>query len=158
MEDKDEYYEIDIESFKDKQLFKAVILMTIFGVLGGILLFQDEFIFKLLGILCIILDVFIEVYFLKKLDVKKELKEAKEQLYNLIKKAETAKKDLEKLDEKIFGFLGSGFNVATFTEKLEKTVGCVGFGSTSIMDKINSLTNKTNKHDEEIEKLKSRKF
>jgi len=64
----------------DFEHFKAVLLMALFGIIGGVLISTYNYYMITLGILFIILDVFVESYFLKKFDTRGSLLKTKKEL------------------------------------------------------------------------------
>ncbi len=103
---------------------KAIFWITIYGVSAGIFLISKNPILIVVGILCLLLDVFYEYYFLREMDTRDDVQRAKKQLKSMLNEAkslqsqisgmvfdlDSTKKEIQEMSNKIFDvFSSNGF-------------------------------------------------
>lgn len=104
----------------DWEHINAIFWMSIFGIAAGVFITRDSVYFVVLGFLFILFDVYLEYYFLKKMDTRKEVKKTKEELQKYVEEARKLKIELEKSVVEITEIKKNVFDV--FSKKGFKTV------------------------------------
>lgn len=104
----------------DWEHFIAIFWMSVFGIIGGVLISLGNIYFIGLGIVFILLDVYLEYYFLKKMDTRDEVNKTKQELRKYVEDAKKLSIELKKSAEEIEEMKNKIFNV--FSKKGFKTV------------------------------------
>jgi len=104
----------------DWEHINAIFWMSIFGIIGGILISSGNPYLIGLGIVLILIDVYLEYYFLKKMDTREEVTKTKQELKKYVEDAKKLSNELKKTAEEIEDIKKNVFNV--FSKKGFKTV------------------------------------
>ena len=104
----------------DWEHINAIFWMSIFGIIGGILISLGNLFLIGLGIVLILLDVYLEYYFLIKMDTREEVIKTKQELQRYVGDAKKLKLSLENTAKEIQDMKNKVFDV--FSQKGFKTV------------------------------------
>ena len=104
----------------DWEHINAIFWMSIFGIIGGILISSGNLFLIGSGIVLILLDVYLEYYFLIKMDTREEVIKTKQELQRYVGDAKKLKLSLENTAKEIQDMKNKVFNV--FSQKGFKTV------------------------------------
>ena len=129
--------------------------MTVFGVISGFLLAMQKTIFIFLGIVCLLVDVFIEYRFMVKLDSRPEVEKTKNDLKKYVRDAKIlnndllkTKKEIEKMQRAIFDpFSKNGFKtVEERIKNIEKELNKNNYNSqySKLINDVDKIKKKLN--------------
>ena len=101
----------------DWEHINAIFWMSILGIVGGILISLRTPFLIVLGVVLILLDVYLEYYFLKKMDTREQVTKTKQELQRYVDEAKKLKfsllntaKEIQDMKNKVFDvFSQKGF-------------------------------------------------